>query len=67
MDSLRGLLGIRRVDSPKWMDKGVVQSNKGLAEGVLQWFTQVESDRIAKGVYVGDCAGSHSVSRSRKK
>ena len=26
-----------------------------------------ESDRITKRVYVGDCAGSRSVSRPRKK
>ena len=29
MDSLRTLLGIRRMDSPECMDKGVVQSNEG--------------------------------------
>ena len=28
MDNFRGLLGIRRVDSPEWMDKGVVQSDE---------------------------------------
>ena len=35
-------------------------------EGVLQWFSHVErmeNDRIAKGVYVGECAGSRSVGR----
>ena len=26
MDNLRGLLGIRKIDSPEYMDKGVVQS-----------------------------------------
>ena len=26
-------------------------------EGMLQWFGHVERDRIAKRVYVGECAG----------
>ena len=29
IDNLRGLLGIRRMNSPKCMDKGVVWSDKG--------------------------------------
>ena len=33
-------------------------------EGVLRWFGHVE--RIAKIVYVGECAGSRSVSRPRR-
>ena len=35
-------------------------------EGVLRWFGHVERmeiDRIAKRVYVGECAGSCSVGR----
>ena len=39
-------------------------------EGVLRWFGHVkrmEMDRIAKGVYVGECAGSRSVGRPRKR
>ena len=39
-------------------------------EGVLRWFGHVESmerDRIAKRVYVGECAGSRSVGRPRKR
>ena len=39
-------------------------------EGVLQWFGHVEkmeSDRIAKRVYVGECAGNRSLGRSRKR
>ena len=39
-------------------------------EGVLRWFGHVERmerDRIAKTVYVGVCAGSHSVCRPRKR
>ena len=51
-----------------------MRSRKGLDErideGVLQWFGHVERmdmDRIAKRVYVGECAGSHSVGRPRKR
>ena len=29
LDNLRGLLGIRRIDSPKCMDKGVLRSEEG--------------------------------------
>ena len=29
MDNLRGLLGIRKMDSPKCMDRGVVWSEEG--------------------------------------
>ena len=39
-------------------------------EGVLRWFSHVErmeNDRIAKRVYVGECAGSCSVDRLQKK
>ena len=39
-------------------------------EGVLRWFGHVERlerDRIAKRVYVGECAGSRSVGRPRKR
>ena len=51
-------------------DKGVVQSDERVDESVLQWFGNVEkmeNDRIAKKVYVGDCAGSRSVGRPRRK
>ena len=44
--------------------------DENIDEGVLQWFDHVESmknDRIAKSVYVGECAGSRSVGRPRKK
>ena len=27
----------------------------------------MDNDRIAKGVYVGECAGSHSVGRPQKR
>ena len=39
-------------------------------EGVLQWFSHVERmerDIIAKRVYVGECAGKHSVGRPPKR
>ena len=44
---------------------------KGVGEkidGVLRWFFYVEkmeNDRIAKRVYVGECAGSRLVGRPR--
>ena len=47
--------------------KGV---DKRIDEVILWWFGQVErmeKDRIAKRVYVGECAGSHSVGRPRKR
>ena len=74
MDNLRGLIGIRRMDSPKYTNKGVVQNGDGvdkrIDEGVLQWFGHVErmeKNRIAEKVYVGECAGSRSVSRPQKR
>ena len=30
----------------------------------MEW---MESDKFAKGIYVGECAGSHSGSRPRKR
>ena len=62
MDNLRGLLGIR--------DKGVVRSEERINEDVLRWFDHVEKmekERIAKRVYVGDCDGSRSVGRPKKR
>ena len=59
MVDLRGLLGIRR--------KGL---DERIDEGILRWFGHVErmeSDKIAKRVYVGECAGSRSVGRPRKR
>ena len=41
-----------------------------IEEGVLRWFVHVErmeNDRIAKRVYVEECADSHSVGRLRKR
>ena len=49
------------------MTKGV---DERIEEGVLQWFGHVErmeKERIAKRVYVGECAGSHSMGRLRKR
>ena len=46
--------------------KGV---DENFDEGVLQWFghiKRIENDRIAKRIYVGECAGSHSVGRLQK-
>ena len=75
MDNLRGLLGIRRMDRVlNVLIKKLGGMRKGLDErideGVLRWFSHVERmemDRIAKRVYVGECAGSRLVSRPRKR
>ena len=75
MDNLRGLLGIRRMYRvPNAWIRELCGVKKGLDEridqGVLQWFGHVErteSDRIAKILYVGDCAGSSSLGRPRKR
>ena len=49
------------------MTKGV---NEKIDEGVLRWFGHVErmeNNRKAKRVYVGECAGSRTVGRPRKR
>ena len=49
------------------MTKGI---NEKIDEGILRWFEHVEimeNDRIAKGVYVGECAGSRSVCQPWKR
>ena len=49
------------------MTKGV---DEKIYEGVLQWFSHVEmmeNNRIAKRIYIGECAGSHSVGRLQKR
>ena len=41
-----------------------------IGESVLRWFDHVErmeNDRIANRVYIGECAGSRSVGRPRKR
>ena len=75
IDNLRGLLGIRRMHKvPNARIRDVYGVKRDLDERidkeVLQWFGHVERmerDRIAKRVYVGECAGSRSVGRSRKR
>ena len=74
MDNLRGLLGIRKMDRVpnariRWLC-GVKGLNEMVDEGVIRWFghvERIERDRIAKRIYVGECAGSSSLGRLRKK
>ena len=66
MGNLRVLLGMRN------MDKAPIVWIRELFsdESVLRWFGHVERRKnsiIAKRVYVGDCAGSRSVDRLRKR
>ena len=66
MDNLRGLLGIRRMDRvPNARIRELCGVTKGvdgrIDEGAFRWFGHVErmeKERIAKSVYVGECAGS---------
>ena len=75
IDNLRGLLGIRKMDRiPNTRIRELSGVRKGLDErideSVLRWFGHVERmerDRIAKRVYVGECAGSRSIGRPRKR
>ena len=75
MDNLRGLLGIGRMDrvlNAQIRELYGVRNvlDERINEGILWWFghvERVERDRIAKRVYVGECAGSHSVDRPRKR
>ena len=49
------------------MKKGV---DENIDEGVLRWFShaeRMENDRIVKRDYVGECAGSRSLGRPRKR
>ena len=49
------------------MTKG---EDEKIGEGVLRWFGHVErmkNDRIAKRIYVRECAGSRSEGWSRKR
>ena len=70
-----GLLGIRRMDRvPSTRIRELCEVTKGvderICEGVLRWFGHMETmenDRIAKRVYVGECAGSQSLDRVRKR
>ena len=75
MDNLRGLLGIRRMDKvPNARLRelyGVTNRvDERIDKNVVRWFCHVEimeNDRVAKRVYVGECAGSRSLSRPRKR
>ena len=75
MDSLRGLLAIRRMDIvlnaqiremcgvTKWV-------NDRIDEGILQWFSKMErmeNDDNANRVYVGECTDSCSEGRLWKR
>ena len=69
MDNFKGLLGIRRMDR---VPNARIRELCGVKidEGVLRWFgyvERIERDRIAKRVYVVECAGSCSVGRPRKR
>ena len=74
MDNLGGLLGIRRMDKvPNARIMRLCGLTKGLDEhideSVLRLFYYVErmeNDRMAKRVYVGECAGSRSMVRLQK-
>ena len=69
MGSIRGLLGIRRMDrvlNAQIRELCGVKKclDERIDEGMLCWYAHVKSmdrDRIVKRVYVGVCAGSHSV------
>ena len=71
MDIIRGLLGIRRMDKvPNARIRQLRGVTKGadekIDESVLRWFgyvERIEDGRIAKRVYVDECAGSRSVGR----
>ena len=75
MDILWGFLGIRRMDRiPNARVRELRGVRMGLDEsidkGVVWWFghmERMEMDRIAKRIYVGECAGSLSVGTPRKR
>ena len=72
MDNLRGLLDIRRMDrvsNTRIRELcGVKKSlDKRIDEDILWWYRHVWRGRIAKIDYVGECAGSISVGRPRKR
>ena len=52
------------------MQSGEGWVDERIDEGALLWLGHVEmmeKDRIAKRVYVGECAGSRSVGKTRKR
>ena len=73
MDNLRGLLAIIRMDKvPNALIRELCGVTKGVDEktdeSVLRWLGHVEimeNDKITKKLYVGESAGSSSVSRPR--
>ena len=70
MENLKGLLSTRRMEkAPNAGIKEFCRVKKGLDErideGVFRWFGDVE--RIVKSVNVGECGGSRSVVRPRKR
>ena len=75
MDNLRDLLRIKRMDRvPNARIRELCGVTRGvderIDEGVLQWFGHVErmeKEKIAKRVYVGECAGNCSVGRLLKR
>ena len=70
MNNFRGLLGIRMDKFPNAQIRELYRVDERIEGGVLQWLGHVErmeNDRIAKRVYVGKSAGSHSVGRSWKR
>ena len=75
MDILRGLLSIRRMDRvPNVQITKLCEVAKSvderIDEGILRWFghlKRMENSRIAKRVFVGECASSRSVGRPWKK
>ena len=75
MDNLRGLLGTMLMDKvPNALERELCGVPKRIEEriyeGVLRWLDhaeRMENDRFARRVYVGECAGSRSVNRPRKR
>ena len=75
MDNLKGLLGNKRMNRvPNAQVKELCGVTKGvdesIDEGVLRCFGHVErmeKDKIAKRIYVGECAGNRSVGRPWKR
>ena len=52
-----------------WSEEGSRIDEK-IYEGIIRWFghaERIERDRITKRVYVGECAGSRSMGRPRKR
>ena len=70
MDNLRSLLDKVLNARIRQLCGVMKDADKKIEEGVLRWFGHVErmeKDRIAKMAYVGECIGSRSVGRPRKR